>query len=135
MFTVTVYEGTITALKFLHPYRRPQAVAKNEAEAQALLCSVGGRQLAEAKIDAVMESSKTSLGLPQIAAENETLGSIAEEVVHCHQLKSETEKNLRKRTKKTAAAKSMTKAVEKQPLGSLCQPQEALQITAQRRPL
>jgi transposase len=68
-----------TLLELLMEFGSPQAVAAAPQKARALLLRVGGPNLALEKIDAVVNSPRTTLGVPMVAAEREALQALAAE--------------------------------------------------------
>lgn len=68
-------------LRLLAAYGSPAAVAAEAGQARSLLARVGGYFLAAEKIDAVLASAHTTLGLPCLEAEAQVIGELAEQLL------------------------------------------------------
>lgn len=68
-----------TMLELLIEFGGPAAIVEREGEARKLMRKVGGHFLAEDKIDALIESAHSSLGVPQIDEEVQLVSEIASE--------------------------------------------------------
>jgi transposase len=94
-----------TAQTLVHHYAAPQAVLQNSHKARDLMQRVGGHLLQKEKIDAVIDSAKATLGVPQLEAEREVVQNFAGLVLHYRQLRAKAEVKIRKLIKKTPPAK------------------------------
>jgi len=72
---------TKSLLRLLAAYGSPAAVAADAAGARALLARVGGHFLAQDKIEALMASAHTTIGVPCVAAEAAVIRELAEELL------------------------------------------------------
>jgi transposase len=70
---------SVTLLDVLIEYGGPSGVAADAEGARALMRSVGGRFLAQEKIDAVVESALVTFGVPQIDEERRLVKEVAQE--------------------------------------------------------
>ena len=102
-----------TAQTLVHHYGGPQAVLQNSHKARDLMQTVGGHLLQKEKIDAVIDSAKATLGVPQLDAEREVVQNLAGQVLHYRQLKAKAEVKIRKLIKQTPPAKEMAHAIGK----------------------
>jgi len=91
---------SLTLLELLARYGGPSKVAADEAGARALMKRIGGTFLKDEVIEAVLKSSRSTLGVPMIAAEETLVKAMAVEAMHA-------------RTAAAAAAKALTKVAKK----------------------
>lgn len=68
-----------TMLEVLIAFGGPAAIAKREDKARTLMRKAGGNFLAQEKIDALIESAHSSLGVPQLDEELQLVSEIASE--------------------------------------------------------
>lgn len=73
--------ASVSGLRLLASYGTPAAVAADAAGARAQLRRVGGHWLASSKIDALLASAATTLGVTLLAAEMEHVRHLATEVL------------------------------------------------------
>ena len=76
---------TATLLELLSTFGSPQAVAAQPEKARELMKRVGGSKLAREKIDAIVESAGSTIGVPPTPGETMAMSSIAIETRR-HQL-------------------------------------------------
>lgn len=89
-----------TMLEVLIEFGGPAAVVSREDEARELMGKVGGRFLAQDKIDALIDSAQWTLGVPQIEEELQLVREVASEARR-HQKSS---KRIRAQVEKLALA-------------------------------
>ena len=70
---------TATLLELLGEFGAPEAVASDPVRAKALMQRVGGSKLDPGKVDAIVESARSTTGLPAIAEEVELVRAVARE--------------------------------------------------------
>lgn len=68
-------------LRLLAAYGSPAAVADDSARARKLLADTGGRMLAADKIEALISSARTTLGVPCLEAEAAVIRELAEQLL------------------------------------------------------
>ena len=74
-----------TLLALLAAFGSPQKVGAHADEAAALMRRVGGTLLREEKIQAVISTTKQTLGVPAIAAERDALVELVTDMQRCRQ--------------------------------------------------
>ena len=77
--TSVIAPDSATMLEFLIEFGGPEAVVERVNDARELMRRVGGHFLSEAKIDAVIESARESLGVPQLDEEIQLVRVVASE--------------------------------------------------------
>ena len=77
---------TATLLVLLETYGSPAAVAAHEDEARQLMRKTGGIHLEPEKVERILRSAHTTLGLPPVAEEEEWTRDVAREARRCRQL-------------------------------------------------
>lgn len=95
---------TATMLEVLIEFGGPAAVVSREADARELMGKVGRRFLAQEKIDALIDSAQSTLGVPQLEEELQLVREIASEVRR-HQKAS---KRIRAQVEKLALTEGST---------------------------
>ncbi len=70
---------SVTLLELLKEFGSPAAVARSPQLAYALMGRVGGHSLTSEKIEAIVSSSRSTLGVPMLAAEREALQALSAE--------------------------------------------------------
>lgn len=93
-----------TMLEVLIEFGGPAAVVSREGDARELMGKVGGRFLAQEKIDALIDSAQWTLGVPQLEEELQLVREIASEVRR-HQKAS---KRIRAQVEKLALTEGST---------------------------
>lgn len=86
--------GSASLLRLVASYGAPAALALLAHPARALLRDTGGRLLAEATIDAVLASARTTLGMPCTPQESAQLRWQAEQVIAAQREKRQAERQL-----------------------------------------
>jgi transposase len=86
--------GSASLLRLVATYGGPAPLALLTRQARQLLREVGGRLLAEEKIDAVLASARTTLGLPGTAGECAQLRWQAEQVLAAQREQRQAERQL-----------------------------------------
>lgn len=105
--------GSATLLALLSEFGSPQEVARRSEEARALMRVRGGHLLKEEKIEAVLETARTSSGLVPLEAERELLMRLAEELTRQNTLAREAEKQMLELVQDDAPLLAMSTAVGK----------------------
>lgn len=85
---------SVTLLELIRSYGDPAAVAKDRAEAAALLRRTGHAGLSEDKIQALLASAAHSLGVPCLGAERELLQWLAADVLAARQQVRQIERQI-----------------------------------------
>ena len=85
-------------LRLLSAYGSPGAVAADETRARALLADTGGRMLAAEKIDALLSSARTTLGMPCLEAEAAVIRELAGQLLALQAQRRRLERALRAAT-------------------------------------
>jgi hypothetical protein len=70
-----------TVLELIKEFGSPQAVAAQEQTAQHLMRRIGGSLLKEEKIDNVLESARTTIGMPPTQVETVAMQELAAEIL------------------------------------------------------
>jgi transposase len=86
--------GSASLLRLVATYGGPGPLALLTRQAQQLLRDVGGRLLAQEKIDAVLASARTTLGLPCTTGESAQLRWQAEQVIAAQREQRQAEHQL-----------------------------------------
>lgn len=90
--------GATSLLRLLSAWGSPDAVAADSARARALLENTGGRFLAEEKIDALISSARTTIGMPCLEAEAAVIRELAEQLLALQAQRRRLEQALRAAT-------------------------------------
>ncbi|HHB12410.1 MAG TPA: IS110 family transposase [Chromatiales bacterium] len=86
--------GSMTLAALIGRYGTPAAVACDPGGAAELMRRVGGVGLSEEKIQAVLDSAGTSLGVPAVAAERAHLQWLADEALAAHRAVRQIEREI-----------------------------------------
>ena len=89
--------GSATLWALISTYGDPASVAGDACTAQALMRRTGGPGLSEEKIQAVLASARSSLGVPVVAAERELLQWLGAEVLEAGQQVRQVEREIERR--------------------------------------
>ena len=81
--TTVLALGSATVLELVKEYGTPEGVAREEADARALMRRVGGSLLREEKIGAVVEGAECSIGVPATEGERRAIQELAAEILRC----------------------------------------------------
>jgi transposase len=104
---------TATLLELLLAYGGPGAVASDEAGARDLMRRVGGRYLALKKIEAVISSAKSSVGVPQLDEERELVMRVAAEARRAQKLSKKVKVRVERLSESEGATQEMAPVVGK----------------------
>lgn len=94
--------GATSLLRLLAAYGSPAAVAEDRDSARALLADTGGRMLADGKIDAVISSARTTIGMPCLEAEATVVRELAEQLLALQAQRRRLQRALREATEHDA---------------------------------
>ena len=83
-----------TLLVLLEKFGGPQAVIEQAKEVRQLMRRVGRNFLAEEKIEQVIKSAHTTIGVPMIKVEQQGMKTLAHEANRCRKLGRKTEKQV-----------------------------------------
>ncbi len=79
-FSEIVNVGLVTSLKLMEEFGGPSKVAKNSEESLTLMKKVGRGALSEKKCRNIIDSAKTTIGVPMIDEECQALSELAKEI-------------------------------------------------------
>jgi len=102
-----------TLLELLIEYGCPDAVARNEAQAKLLMITTGGSSLKMTKIEAVLESAKSSLGVRCIEAEKEHLQVLCGEIRRLQKLRRQAKRKIEGLTSNIDSVREMSPVIGK----------------------
>ena len=105
--------GSATLLELLIEYGDPAAVANDSAEAARLMRKVGGRFLDPAKIERVIASAATTVGMPPIASEAGLIQGIAAEARRNQQAASKARRAVEALSEAEGSTKEMAAVIGK----------------------
>lgn len=111
--------GSATLLELLIEFGGPAQVARHSRKAGELMRRVGGVFLAEEKIETVVKSAPSTVGIPMVAEERELVRDIAAEARRNQKAAKKAKKKLEKLTKSDATAAQMGPIVGKATAGVL----------------
>lgn len=103
--------GATSLLRLLAEYGSPAAVAADGARARTLLADTGGRMLAAEKIDALISSARTTLGMPCLEAEAAVIRDLAEQLLALQAQRRRLEQALRAATEQDTGMSAQREAV------------------------
>lgn len=86
--------GTASLVGLLRRFGGPQEVAAHAEEARRLLRRLGGARLKEEKIEAVLASARTSLGVPLLAGERQELVALVREIQRLRRLQRRAQRRV-----------------------------------------
>ena len=104
---------TATLLELLVAYGGPQAVASDEEGARNLMRRIGGRYLALKKIEAVIRSARSSVGVPQLDEERELVMRVAAEARRAQKLSKKVKTRVERLSESEGATQEMAPVVGK----------------------
>jgi transposase len=105
--------GTVSLLTLLATYGCPSAVAQKPERARQQLRTTGGHFLRTDKIEAVITSAQTTLGLECVDAERDLIRQLAEEVLQARRQCQQLEKALAREVGQAAGVAEQGEAVGK----------------------
>jgi len=86
--------GSVTLMTVLATYGEPAEVAAHGLEAEHLMRRTGGRLLSEEKVRQLLETARSTLGLPCSEGERTYLKTLAEETLRSYRLLTEVKKGV-----------------------------------------
>jgi len=104
---------TATLLELLVAYGGPHAVTAREEEAHRLMQNIGGRFLDAAKVEAVIASARSSIGVPQLEEERELVMRVAEEARRAQRLAKEVKRRVERLSESEGATRELAPLVGK----------------------
>ncbi len=105
--------GSATLLELLMMYGGPHALAEDSEGARKLMCRVGGFFLATEKVEAVLESARSTFGVAMLEAEERVVAVIAGEARRSQKLANKAERRIEKLSEEEGATREMAPVVGK----------------------
>lgn len=90
---------TASLAALITEYGSPQAVSQQPDEAKKLLRKIGGHFLKDEKIDSLVSSANTTLGIPPNAEETVMIQQLASEIERCRKLVQKAKRKIKKLSK------------------------------------
>jgi transposase len=103
----------VTFLELLLRFGGPEQIAAREEEARETMRAAGGNFLKEEKIDAVVESSAKTIGVPMTAQEVEELRNLANRTLDLYRHLQTTRRKVDRMSQDRASIQAMSRAVGK----------------------
>jgi transposase len=105
--------SSVTFLELLLRFGGPEQIAARQQEARETMRAVGGKFLKEAKIDAVLEWSGKTIGVPMTAQEVEELRKLANRTLDLYRHLQTTRRKVDRMSQDRASIQAMSRAVGK----------------------
>lgn len=105
--------SSVTFLEMILRFGGPEQIAAKQEEARETMRAVGGRFLKEEKIEAVVESSGNTIGVPMTAQEVEELRKLANRTLDLYRHLQTTRRKVDRMSQDRASIQAMSRAVGK----------------------
>jgi len=105
--------SSVTFLGLLLGFGGPEQIAAREQEARETMRAAGGHFLKQEKIDAVVESSAKTIGVPMTAQEVEELRNLATRTLDLYRHLQSTRRKVDRMSQEKASIRAMSRAVGK----------------------
>ena len=105
--------SSVTFLELLLSFGGPEQITARQEEARETMRAVGGRFLKEEKIEAVIESSGKTIGVPMTAQEVEELRNLANRTLDLYRHLQTTRRKVDRMSQDKASIQAMSRAVGK----------------------
>jgi transposase len=105
--------SSVTFLEMILRFGGPEQIVAKQEEARETMRAVGGRFLKEEKIEAVVESSGKTIGVPMTAQEVEELRKLANRTLDLYRHLQTTRRKVDRMSQDRASIQAMSRAVGK----------------------
>lgn len=105
--------GSATLLELLSEFGSPYEITKKSEEARLLMQKVGRQFLSKEKIEGVLETARTTIGVPLIKEERKTLMELAKETNRARKLANRSRARVEKISEQDESVNEMGKVVGK----------------------